>query len=93
MPQINGIELCQAVRTDPDWQGLPILFLTARCDRETIQQVFAARVNTFCRCCCACTTEIAPCDAKGANLSKIFLSVDKICLAITSRCWAAGNCA
>jgi diguanylate cyclase (GGDEF)-like protein len=42
MPQINGIELCQAVRTDPQWQNLPILFLTAHRDIETVQQVFAA---------------------------------------------------
>ncbi|OKH55795.1 multi-component transcriptional regulator [Calothrix sp. HK-06] len=47
MPQINGIELCQAVRTDPDWQGLPILFLTARCDRETIQQVFTSGADDY----------------------------------------------
>jgi diguanylate cyclase (GGDEF)-like protein len=42
MPQLNGIELCQAVRTDPQWQNLPILFLTAHQDIETVQQVFAA---------------------------------------------------
>lgn len=42
MPQLNGIELCQAVRTDPQWQNLPILFLTAHRDIETVQQVFAA---------------------------------------------------
>ena len=40
MPKINGIELCQALRSDPDWQELPVLFLTARQDAETIQQVF-----------------------------------------------------
>jgi diguanylate cyclase (GGDEF)-like protein len=40
MPEINGIELCQALRSDPDWQGLPVLFLTARRDAQTIQQVF-----------------------------------------------------
>ncbi len=40
MPQINGIELCQAIRSDPDWQELPVLFLTARQDAKTIQQIF-----------------------------------------------------
>ncbi|WP_019507842.1 response regulator [Pleurocapsa sp. PCC 7319] len=40
MPEINGIELCQALRSDPDWQELPTLFLTARQDPKTIQQVF-----------------------------------------------------
>jgi diguanylate cyclase (GGDEF)-like protein len=40
MPEINGIELCQALRSDPYWQELPTLFLTARRDAATIQQVF-----------------------------------------------------
>jgi diguanylate cyclase (GGDEF)-like protein len=47
MPHINGIELCQAVRIDPDWQGLPILFLTAHRDPETIQQIFAAGADDY----------------------------------------------
>lgn len=40
MPDINGIELCQALRSDPSWQDIPILFLTARQDAKTIEQVF-----------------------------------------------------
>ena len=40
MPEINGIELCQALRSAPDWQELPVLFLTARQDAQTIQQIF-----------------------------------------------------
>ncbi|MBW4536917.1 MAG: response regulator [Pleurocapsa minor HA4230-MV1] len=40
MPQIDGIELCQVLRSDPDWQELPVLFLTARQDAKTIQQIF-----------------------------------------------------
>ncbi|WP_246275779.1 response regulator [Brasilonema bromeliae] len=47
MPQLGGIELCQAVRTDPDLQGLPILFLTAHRDRETIQQIFATGADDY----------------------------------------------
>lgn len=47
MPQVDGIELCQAVRIDSDWQGLPILFLTARCDRTTIQQVFTIGADDY----------------------------------------------
>jgi len=42
MPQLSGIDLCQAIRTDPQWQRLPILFLTSYRDMETVQQVFAA---------------------------------------------------
>lgn len=47
MPQLSGIELCQAVRTDPKWQRLPILFLTAHQDMKTVQQVFAAGADDY----------------------------------------------
>lgn len=47
MPAFNGIELCQAVRTDPQWQDLPIVFLTAHREADTIQQVFAAGADDY----------------------------------------------
>ena len=47
MPGFNGIELCQAVRTDPRWQELPILFLTAHRDADTLQQVFAVGADDY----------------------------------------------
>lgn len=47
MPELSGIELCQAVRTDPTWQELPILFLTAHKDSQIVQQVFAAGADEF----------------------------------------------
>lgn len=47
MPDLSGIELCRAVRTDPDWQELPILFLTAHQDRTTLKQVFAAGADDY----------------------------------------------
>ena len=47
MPKIGGIELCQAVRTDTHWQGLPILFLTSHSDPKTVGQVFAAGADDF----------------------------------------------
>jgi DNA-binding response OmpR family regulator len=40
MPDVNGIELCQVVRNDLDWSELPILFLSAHKDAETIDKVF-----------------------------------------------------
>lgn len=42
MPSYNGIELCQVVRQDPEWENLPIVFLTARNHPELSQQIFAA---------------------------------------------------
>jgi diguanylate cyclase (GGDEF)-like protein len=47
MPHLNGIELCRVVRNDPRWCGLPIVFLTAHTDPETLQQVFAAGADDF----------------------------------------------
>ncbi|PSB26316.1 response regulator [Stenomitos frigidus] len=47
MPYSNGIELCQAVRHDSRWSGLPILFLTAHTNAELVNQVFAAGADDF----------------------------------------------
>jgi DNA-binding response OmpR family regulator len=43
MPEFNGIELCQVVRNDPNWSDLPILFLSAHTDADTIYQVSVDR--------------------------------------------------
>lgn len=47
MPIYNGIELCQVVRNDLTWQGLPIVFLSARHDAETIQQIYQAGADDY----------------------------------------------
>jgi DNA-binding response OmpR family regulator len=47
MPGFSGIELCQAVRTDVQWQDLPIVFLTAHRDAETVQQIFTAGADDY----------------------------------------------
>jgi DNA-binding response OmpR family regulator len=47
MPDFNGIELCQAVRNDPGWSDLPILFLSAHTDADTIYHVFTAGADDF----------------------------------------------
>jgi DNA-binding response OmpR family regulator len=47
MPLFNGIDLCQAVRNDPYWQEIPILFLTAHCDQAMIQRVFMAGADDY----------------------------------------------
>ncbi|MBD2214012.1 response regulator [Nostoc linckia FACHB-104] len=41
MPQINGFELCQILRSDPHWQRLPVLFLSVSTDSTTQNQAFA----------------------------------------------------
>ena len=35
MPDINGIELCQIIRSDRHWQHLPVLFLSVHQDEKT----------------------------------------------------------
>jgi DNA-binding response OmpR family regulator/HPt (histidine-containing phosphotransfer) domain-containing protein len=47
MPTHDGIELCLAVRTDPQWANLPILFLTAHTAAPLIDRVFAAGADDF----------------------------------------------
>ncbi len=49
MPGFNGIELCQVVRNDPQWEHLPILFLTAHQDSAMMIQAFASGGNDYIR--------------------------------------------
>jgi DNA-binding response OmpR family regulator len=47
MPHLNGIELCRVVRGDARWNELPILFLTARSDMETLLRIFATGADDY----------------------------------------------
>ena len=47
MPYLGGIELCQIVRNDIRWGGLPILFLTAHTEFSVVNQVFAVGADDF----------------------------------------------
>jgi diguanylate cyclase (GGDEF)-like protein len=47
MPHLGGVELCQVVRNDIRWGGLPILFLTAHTEFSTVNQVFAVGADDF----------------------------------------------
>lgn len=47
MPGVNGIELCQTVRSDPHWNNLPVIFLTAHQDVDTVNQVFRSGGDDF----------------------------------------------
>ena len=47
MPHLNGIELCRVVRVDPNWEFLPIVFLSAHTDAQTIQRLFVAGAGDF----------------------------------------------
>jgi DNA-binding response OmpR family regulator len=47
MPEVSGMELCQVLRSDPQWQRLPILFLTVHQDEKTQHQAFALGADDF----------------------------------------------
>lgn len=47
MPYVSGIELCQVVRQDANWSGLPVVFLTAHTDATIVNQVFAIGADDF----------------------------------------------
>ncbi|TVQ57644.1 MAG: response regulator [Spirulina sp. DLM2.Bin59] len=47
MPHINGLELCQVVRNDPNWAQLPIVFLSANCDREMLQRIYQIGADDY----------------------------------------------
>jgi len=47
MPECNGIDLCQRIRSDSHWGDLPILMISASNDDCTIQQVFMAGADDY----------------------------------------------
>lgn len=42
MPEINGFELCQLIKTNEKWSDIPVIFLTARTQTEDIVKGFEA---------------------------------------------------
>ncbi|MEM9091687.1 MAG: response regulator [Cyanobacteria bacterium P01_F01_bin.53] len=49
MPHLSGFDLCQMLRNEPRWSELPILFLTAHTEAETIQKVFSIGADDYIR--------------------------------------------
>ncbi|MCU0566375.1 MAG: response regulator [Oculatellaceae cyanobacterium Prado106] len=47
LPEVNGLELCQAVRQDTRWANLPILVMMAHPDADLRQQAFASGANDY----------------------------------------------
>lgn len=40
MPEVDGFEVCQIIKSSPSFQDIPIIFLTAKVDRESIIKGF-----------------------------------------------------
>jgi DNA-binding response OmpR family regulator/HPt (histidine-containing phosphotransfer) domain-containing protein len=49
MPDFSGIDLCRVVRNDSRWGEIPILFLSAHTDIETVSRVFAVGADDYVR--------------------------------------------
>lgn len=47
MPQFDGIELCRVLRNDPRWAAVPVLFLSARTDADTVTRMFEAGADDY----------------------------------------------
>jgi diguanylate cyclase (GGDEF)-like protein len=47
MPDLDGIDLCRAVRADVRFGQLPVVFLTARADAQSVQRIFEAGADDY----------------------------------------------
>ena len=47
MPGFSGIELCQVVKSDPRWSQLPVLFLSAHSDADTLHRALAVGADNY----------------------------------------------
>jgi len=47
MPEVSGLALCRAVRNDPRWSQLSVLFLTGVTDADVAEEVFAAGADDY----------------------------------------------
>jgi DNA-binding response OmpR family regulator len=47
MPEVSGIEICQAIRSDLHWRQLPILFFSAHATGEEMDRAFAAGADDY----------------------------------------------
>jgi len=47
MPEISGADLCRALRNEARWVGLPVIFLTARTDAESVREIFDSGADDY----------------------------------------------
>ena len=47
MPNFSGLELCRAIRSDPQWNRMPVLFLSVNSDAQTVTSIFSAGADDF----------------------------------------------
>ncbi len=47
MPEMDGIELCEAIRNIPGYQKIPVIMLTAMSERDYVDRAFAAGATDY----------------------------------------------
>ncbi|MEH2059308.1 MAG: hybrid sensor histidine kinase/response regulator [Nostoc sp.] len=47
MPDLDGIEVCQLIKSDPQWQAMPIIMVTALTDKEDLARCLATGADDF----------------------------------------------
>jgi two-component system, sensor histidine kinase and response regulator len=47
MPDVSGIELCKRIKEDPRYSAIPVIFLTALSDSDTIAHAFLAGAQDY----------------------------------------------
>ncbi len=47
LPYVGGVELCRALRAEPKYAELPVIFLSAYNDSETVHRVFSAGADDY----------------------------------------------
>lgn len=47
MPRLSGLELCLAVRADPELRSTPVIMLTAKAQEPDIERAFAAGADDY----------------------------------------------
>jgi DNA-binding response OmpR family regulator/HPt (histidine-containing phosphotransfer) domain-containing protein len=47
MPHLSGLELCQVLRSSPQWQKIPVMFLSVFADAQTQHEAFAAGADDY----------------------------------------------
>ena len=47
LPYVGGVELCRAMRSEPKYFDIPVIFLSAYNDTETVHRVFTAGADDY----------------------------------------------
>ncbi|MBS1302411.1 response regulator [Loktanella sp. SALINAS62] len=85
MPDMDGIALCQQLRTDPAYKRVPIVMLTAMSDRAHIERSFSAGATDYIVKPFQINDLMSRIDS-AARLSRQIISADRLVRQIASAC-------